>query len=404
MFQLNPEFGEFKRVVTPNNRQHTTNDYDTNVNTTIAHIPSPLRLHSAMKIRLPFLWPMLWKSATPKPTTSSSTLAAIPTHQQHYPPKISSRSKRRLSTTPFSSTEPDLALPQPAYIRTAGASTLALSSQHGTHSMSGGPTRTAQLTPYRAPSERAGFRTSVKRRRPDTLTQRYGVANEPPPQFAGQRLLPPKKDSQPPPRPALPKPTKDDIAQAQTSSNDFHPPIDVEGRQVNPISDEPISTASIAPPLGPTTGRTPDSAPAQVPGTIPLTSAEAKSTPSAQNQNALGLILGMEPAEKPPHLQAPPYVHHFDTYTLVRDLQKGGFTEDQAITTMKAVRGILADNVELANNGILSKGDSEMVNQVTPSTQITQHTKLTIHQGNLPLPRRLPRTPHRNPLEPALDL
>jgi len=69
----------------------------------------------------------------------------------------------------------------------------------------------------------------------------------------------------------------------------------------------------------------------------------------------------MEPAEKPPHLQAPPYVHHFDTYTLVRDLQTGGFTEDQAITTMKAVRGILADNVELANSGILSKDDSEMV-------------------------------------------
>jgi len=86
----------------------------------------------------------------------------------------------------------------------------------------------------------------------------------------------------------------------------------------------------------------------------------------------------MEPAEKPPHLQAPPYVHHFDTYTLVRDLQKGGFSEDQAITTMKAVRGILADNVELANNGILSKGDSEMVSHATPPT----HTH-TAHKANI---------------------
>lgn len=355
-----------------------------------------------MKIRLPFLWPMLWKSASPKPTTttSSSTLAAIPAHQQHYPPKISSRAKRRLSTAPFSSTEPELALPQPAYIRAAGTSTLAHSPNHGIHCISGAENRTAQLYPYRAPSETAGFRTSVRRRRPDTSTQRYGVANEPPPQFAAQRLLPPKQDPrQSSSRPALPKPTTEDVAQAQasssSSSNEHNPPIDVEGRQVNPVGDEPLSTASIVPPLGPTTGRTPDSAPAQVPGTIPLTSAEAKSTPSAQNQNALGLILGMEPAEKPPHLQAPPYVHHFDTYTLVRDLEKGGFTEDQAITMMKAVRGILADNVELANSGILSKGDSEMVRLLFAHYSWSQKSNAKhAHTGNLSLPRCLPRTPH----------
>ena len=31
-------------------------------------------------------------------------------------------------------------------------------------------------------------------------------------------------------------------------------------------------------------------------------------------------------ASKPPHLQTPPYVHHFDTYTLVQQVEKGGFT------------------------------------------------------------------------------
>ena len=69
-----------------------------------------------------------------------------------------------------------------------------------------------------------------------------------------------------------------------------------------------------------------------------------------------------KPAEhKPPHLQATPYVHHFDTYTLVKDLGQGGFTQDQSITIMKSVRSLLAANLELANDGLVSKSDVENV-------------------------------------------
>lgn len=92
---------------------------------------------------------------------------------------------------------------------------------------------------------------------------------------------------------------------------------------------------------------------------------------TANSENVLTTILSMDPAmspeseqEKPPHLQTPPYVHHFDTYTLVRGLaggEKGGFSEKQAITTMKAVRGLLAVNMDLARDGLVSKGDLEMV-------------------------------------------
>lgn len=64
-------------------------------------------------------------------------------------------------------------------------------------------------------------------------------------------------------------------------------------------------------------------------------------------------------AFKPPHLAASPYVHHFDTYTLVRDLERGGFTEAQAVTIMKAVRALLAENLELAGNALISKSDVE---------------------------------------------
>lgn len=66
-----------------------------------------------------------------------------------------------------------------------------------------------------------------------------------------------------------------------------------------------------------------------------------------------------EEQRKPPHLKTPPYVHHFDTYGLVKDLAKSGFSEEQAVTVMKAVRGILADNMELARDGLVSKSNVE---------------------------------------------
>jgi hypothetical protein len=68
-----------------------------------------------------------------------------------------------------------------------------------------------------------------------------------------------------------------------------------------------------------------------------------------------------ENTEKPPHLRAPPYVHHFDTYTLVQQVEAGGFTPDQSITTMKAVRGLLAENMDIARRGLVSKSDVENV-------------------------------------------
>lgn len=63
--------------------------------------------------------------------------------------------------------------------------------------------------------------------------------------------------------------------------------------------------------------------------------------------------------QKPPPLSPPPYVHHFDTYTLVKDLEKGGFSEHQSVSIMKAVRGLLADNLDIARGGLVSKSDVE---------------------------------------------
>ncbi len=60
-----------------------------------------------------------------------------------------------------------------------------------------------------------------------------------------------------------------------------------------------------------------------------------------------------------PHLAPSPYEHHFDTYSLVQDLAKGGFSEDQAVTIMKAIRLMLAVNLDIAKDGLVSKSDVE---------------------------------------------
>ncbi|KUI64925.1 Uncharacterized protein C27B12.07 [Cytospora mali] len=66
-----------------------------------------------------------------------------------------------------------------------------------------------------------------------------------------------------------------------------------------------------------------------------------------------------KPEVKPPHLTPPPYVHHFDSYSLVKQLEGGGYTQAQAITAMKAVRALLAQNLDVAQGGLVSKSDVE---------------------------------------------
>jgi hypothetical protein len=66
-----------------------------------------------------------------------------------------------------------------------------------------------------------------------------------------------------------------------------------------------------------------------------------------------------EEHDRPPHLRTPPYVHHFDTYGLVRELDKSAYTRDQATTLMKAVRGMLISNMGLARDGLVSKSNVE---------------------------------------------
>lgn len=66
-----------------------------------------------------------------------------------------------------------------------------------------------------------------------------------------------------------------------------------------------------------------------------------------------------EKSKRSPYLQPPPYVHHFDTYTMVGNLEKGGFKHEQAVELMKAMRLILTENLDVARDGLVSKSDVE---------------------------------------------
>lgn len=90
----------------------------------------------------------------------------------------------------------------------------------------------------------------------------------------------------------------------------------------------------------------------------------------AKQSGPLEAVLHMEPPEtqtktattRPgPAMCPPPYVHHFDSYSLVKHLQEGGYSQEQATTSMKAIRTLLAENLEIAQSSLVSKSDVENV-------------------------------------------
>lgn len=122
-------------------------------------------------------------------------------------------------------------------------------------------------------------------------------------------------------------------------------------------------------------------------------SSDSISDNKARTAKPLETVLQMGPPEaekqeehKAPHLQAPPYVHHFDTFTLVRDLERGGFSEEQSVTIMKAVRGQLAVNLDVAKEGLVSKSDVE--NVLSPVSRLDYRL---LHISSHPAQRSYPR-------------
>ncbi|KAH8894901.1 hypothetical protein GQ53DRAFT_857101 [Thozetella sp. PMI_491] len=215
----------------------------------------------------------------------------------------------------------------------------------------------------------------------------------PPPPFASstiarastQAVKPPGRATEPKSTPAAPKrgPAKNAgaIAEEPKPSTAEKGVEDAEGK--NSVKD-PLKAAPNAPPGEEKTQKennaqaeetSADAAPSSTPQqpkpdeAIPLgppSPQVAAETPKGTS-GPMDAILRMPPPPsaskdskiKPPYLAPPPYVHYFDTYSLVKQLSTAGYTDAQAITAMKAVRQLLAHNLDVAQSGLVSKSDVE---------------------------------------------
>ena len=272
------------------------------------------------------------------------------------------------------------------------------------------------LRPRRKARQKACLSISARCRQ-ETYAQRYGSANEPNP---------------PPPLPEPP------VSLPEDSSNDPKSLANAIEKEVQSPSAKPDDSKKAGssktakrekqPPLeskqevkAATAARRSELQHAE--NTVRVDAAESHpkelppQAPQEMVDKPLDHVLQMDSPEehKPPHLQAPPYVHHFDTFTLVKDLEKGGFTQAQSITLMKAVRSLLAINLDVAREGLVSKSDVENVRNSLltfhacpplplPLNRISTNSTPCQKPGNLPIPRGLLGATHGNPLPPALLL
>jgi hypothetical protein len=179
----------------------------------------------------------------------------------------------------------------------------------------------------------------------------------------------------------LEQPTQESTATTYTSSEDT-------------LTDAPeASEASEA--ATTTTATTESSEAAEEPGQTAPTSDDSTAAPS------LDAVLHMPSPDKVkhPHMTPPPYVHNFDSYSLVKQLEEGGYTREQAITSMKAIRKILAQNLDVAQKSLVSKSDVENVG--VPAKVPCYVRDLTVLLGNVPFPSRVFRVGYGNQEQPA---
>lgn len=270
------------------------------------------------------------------------------------------------------------------------------------------------LSLKRKRSSRSNFST-ISQHQQETFPQRYGTAAEP----------------QPPSNP-----TSGQSERSKTLADAIEKEVNAPGpqRQENRTStsqtkDESTATQEPSDQVSSKPSKPPADEAAAASGSWP------KATPTVISREALikpidrlsQLEVSTTPENgdnKPLHLQAPPYVHNFDTYTIVRDLKKGGFTHDQSVTLTKAVRSLLGANLDVARQGLMSKSDVENVSikvflsplpcphhllslvrnptlstppPSNPANQFLHTLRALKIKGNLSLPRRLLRAPHRDP-------
>lgn len=180
----------------------------------------------------------------------------------------------------------------------------------------------------------ATFSTSARAREP--VFKRHGKAVEPP-------TVPPNDA----PKVAQPKSGVNEQKIASKEVSGEEPSETAAIKKTKSVKeDEPKKVETVPP-------ETPKSS---IPTPQPATAEE-----TMQSSGPMEAVLHMPPPEEivktAHHLSRPPYVHHFDTYTLVKQLEAGGYTKAQAITCMKVVRALLNKNLNVAEADLINKSD-----------------------------------------------
>ncbi|KAB2581205.1 MOZ protein represents a chromatin-associated acetyltransferase [Lasiodiplodia theobromae] len=204
-------------------------------------------------------------------------------------------------------------------------------------------------------------------RQPPGPVQRYGTANEPLPSPASSEGASGGKDAN---TAAAEKDAGVAAAAAgavagaasktSSASSSSSPPPPPPSQQQDPPQHQGAAQDANAPPraASPTIFET--TSHGEAPNEPPKPAPVAANGGSETESNPLEAVLRMPPpTSRPVHLTTPRYIHFFDTWSLVKQLTASGFTEEQSVSLMKAIRAQLNDNVELARAGLVGKSDVE---------------------------------------------
>jgi hypothetical protein len=252
-----------------------------------------------------------------------------------------------------------------------------------------------QLAPMsRNAGRRRALHSTTRRCQNGTVARRYGQANEPPPYLGGGKSYGPSTTQEPASQDAKALPKIGDKLQEdgerevgeqeqdqETSSSGAgteSEPITVQG-QSRPATGDPMFDATEGLSKDAKTELPSDKA-AEKATDKPADSLldtvmdpvkheqEGHSTPPDPNPEPVTSMEWVNPnlreehtpsIRHPPHIDTPRYVHHFDTYSLVRRLRAGDWTNPQAITIMKSMRLLLGHHLDTASQALVSKSDVE---------------------------------------------
>lgn len=226
----------------------------------------------------------------------------------------------------------------------------------------------------KAASRIRALHSTAQRKQADATpqSQRYGTANEPPPHLGGGKSLGPsttqKSSDQ---AKALPKIGEklqhDGEVENETLVQDGkREPTTVDGKtaiQAQKDSNLDAAESSSAEKAPASPDAPPEKPMESLLETVPDPTQQAKEQESSPKpppeKSNPGPSVDEHAPPKAPHMDTPRHVHHFDSYSLVQQLLDSGWTEDQAITVMKSMRLMLADNIDLARSALVSKSQVE---------------------------------------------